>query len=396
MGARLWTRDFVLITLASLCNATGFYLLLPTMPVFVLKALGGDQADVGYVVGLYTAAAVLTRPLSGYLVDTRGRGPVLLSSLAGFAAIAAAYPLAAGLPALFALRVLHGLLWGAVTTAAATVAADVVAAERRGEGIGYFGLSMTIGMAIGPAAGLAILGDGRFGAVFAASAAAIVTALALAACIRYPAPPRPPSRFTAAALLDRDSLPLGVFTLLVMLTYGGIVAFITLYGAELGVANPGLFFVAYAVAITLTRPLAGMAFDRLGPVAVMVPGLLAAAAGFTILGAWRSPAGFLAAAPVLGLGFGMVMPASQAMVINQVAPHRRGAANGTLMTAFDLGIALGAVVLGEVSRRHSTAGAYLAAAAIIALALAYFLAYVVRDYGEKVRLRSAPGPAPEE
>lgn len=258
---------------------------------------------------------------------------------------------------------------------------------------------MTVGMAVGPPAGLALLGAGRFQAVFAASAAATAAALALAAAIRYPAPPKSASRLTLAAVLDGDSLPVSLFTFLVMLTYGGIVAFATVYGGELGVRNPGLFFLAYAAAITVTRPLAGIAFDRRGPAAVTALGLVAAGAGFVLLGAWRTPAGFFAAAPVLGLGFGMIMPATQTMVIDQAPPHRRGAASGTLMTAFDLGIALGAVLLGEVSRRRSTGAAYPAAAGILAAALLYFFLHVAPHYRRMVRGRDragtpAPGPTP--
>lgn len=69
------------------------------------------------------------------------------------------------------------------------------------------------------------------------------------------------------------------------------------------------------------------------------------------LGGWRAPAGFFLAAALLGIGFGLVVPAGQAMVINQVPPHRRGAANATLMTAFDLGIGLRAVLLGACGWR---------------------------------------------
>lgn len=391
---RLWTRDFVLITLTNLLTFTGFYFLLPTLPRFVLDVLGGDKADVGYIVGLYTAAAVLARPLAGYLLDNVGRRPVMLPALAGFALLMASYGLVAGLAGLFAVRVLQGLFWGGLTTGTAAVVADVVPPGRRGEGIGLYGLSTTVGMAVGPAVGLWILGDGNYGRLFLAAAGTGLLALALAGLIRYrpvraPGPQPAPARLTPAALIDRASLPLGLVLFFVALAYGGVVTFITLYGDELGVANPGLFFLVYAAVLTATRPPAGAIFDRRGPEGVMAAGFLAMIAAFAVLGGWRAPAGFFLAAPLLGLGFGLVMPAVQAMVVNQAPPDRRGAASATFMTALDLGIGLGAVLLGAVAARLSTAGMYLASAAILLIPLAYFFAHVRHDYRRKLGGRGA-------
>ncbi|PHJ38237.1 hypothetical protein P378_10420 [Desulforamulus profundi] len=139
----LWTKDFILICLANLLIFTSFYFLLPTLPVFVTDVLRGDESNVGYIIGVLSLTAVMVRPLSGYMLDAVGRKKVLFAALAAFCLAMGAYTFVTSLTLLFLLRFLHGLSWGFTTTGAGTVASDIVPPARRGEGMGYYGLSNT-------------------------------------------------------------------------------------------------------------------------------------------------------------------------------------------------------------------------------------------------------------
>lgn len=101
---RLWTRDFSLLTLSNLFMAISFYFLLPTLPIFVVKALGADKSQIGYIVAVYTLSA------------TVGRRPVYLFALALFALIMPVYTYASGLALLLLIRLIHGFSWGVITT----------------------------------------------------------------------------------------------------------------------------------------------------------------------------------------------------------------------------------------------------------------------------------------
>ncbi|MHB8157729.1 MAG: MFS transporter, partial [Desulfocucumaceae bacterium] len=151
---KLWTRNFLLICLGNLMTFTSFYFLLPTLPIFVTDVLKGDEGNVGYIIGVLSLTAVLVRPLSGFLLDALGRKKIVVIALIGFSLSMAAYTLITSLALLLILRALHGVTWGFTTTGSGTIAADVVPPGRRGEGMGYYGLSNTLAMAVGPTLGL--------------------------------------------------------------------------------------------------------------------------------------------------------------------------------------------------------------------------------------------------
>lgn len=60
----LWTKEFVALILANLCMFLGFQMLIPTLPVYV-KEIGGTSSNIGFVVGMFTVAALFVRPLTG-------------------------------------------------------------------------------------------------------------------------------------------------------------------------------------------------------------------------------------------------------------------------------------------------------------------------------------------
>lgn len=411
---------------------TGFQMLMPTMPVYV-EFLGGRETIMGVVTGLFTLSAVGVRPVVGWALDTLGRKAVFLLGLAVFVVSALSYAWAPSIAVLLAIRVLHGLGWGCSTTAAGTIAADVIPRERLGEGMGFFGLAATIAMAVAPALGLFIIHQSGFTALFATSASLALAALALAAAIRYgryrllPASPgtnpttgpaegsaggraegsaggsaegsagepadgsgggpaAPPAPTPAgggtraaglaarAAFLEPRAVRPGVVMLLCNTTYGAIVTFLALYALQRGIANIGPFFTVYAGTLALTRPLAGALIDRRGYDAAVVPGLLAVAATMFVLSRAVTLPTFLAAAVCAGIGFGAVGPAMQALAVRGLPPYRRGAANSTYYIGFDLGIGLGAILWGSVSQAVGYAAMYLTATIPAGLAL---LVYVI-------------------
>lgn len=387
----IWSKDFILLWLANFLMAGGFYLLLPTMPVYAMKVMGADKSQVGFIIGVYTLSAVAVRPFGGYALDSLGRKKVFLGALAVFALFMGTYYLAANLVFLLLLRLLHGFSWGVTTTAGGTIAADILPPERRGEGVGYYGLSMTIAMALGPAAGLWLMGAGNYSRLFFTAMTLAAAAFLIANLINYPLLPLTRRSLSWQAFIENRVLPVSAVMFFSALVYGGIVSFITLYSAELGIKNGGSFFLAYAIALSLVRPWSGKLLDSRGPSLVITAGFLSTAAGFIALAASRGVTGFLIAAVVIGVGNGMVWPTIQTMVINMVEPQRRGVANSTYFSAVDLGIGSGSVVLGWLANRTSIGTMYFVCGLILFVPIAYFLLYVLKDYNKKTALDEAQG-----
>ncbi|MDF2928545.1 MAG: major facilitator superfamily 1 [Anaerospora sp.] len=224
-----------------------FYCLLPTLPLFVTDYLGSDVSAVGYIFGFFALAAVIARPLAGFAVDTLGRKRVLFITLFLLAISIAIYNLVTTLLLLFIIRMIHGLCWGFATTAAGTVATDLVPAERRGEGIGYYGLSNTFAMAAGPALGLLILNHAGFMVLFSSSsllaAAALICVLAITFKETHAA--RKPVEMRIDTLFENRVLIYAVITFFIALLYSSIISFVILLGKEIGITNPGSYFLAY-------------------------------------------------------------------------------------------------------------------------------------------------------
>ncbi len=157
---KIWTRDFVLICLANFFVFLGFQMTLPTIPLFV-ERLGGNDQMIGMVVGIFTFSALIIRPFAGHALESKGRGFVYLIGLAIFVVFVGSFGFVMGFALLFLLRIIQGIGWGFSTTASGTLATDIIPAKRRGEGMGYYGLSGNLAMAFGPALGLTLAGIDR-------------------------------------------------------------------------------------------------------------------------------------------------------------------------------------------------------------------------------------------
>ena len=88
------------------------------------------------------------------------------------------------------VRTLHGLPFGATTVANSTVAIDVLPSSRRNEGVGFYGLSNNLAMAIAPSAGIYVYSvTGNFQLLFWISLIVAFVGFCMACSIKQP--PRP-------------------------------------------------------------------------------------------------------------------------------------------------------------------------------------------------------------
>lgn len=371
---KLWNKEFILICLVNLLTFTSFYFLLPTLPIFVMDVLHGETRHVGYIIGILTLTAVMARPVAGYMLDALGRKKIVVIALVCFAFTAFSYHIASSLLLLFSLRALHGFSWGFSSTGLGTMASDIVPSSRRGEGLGYYGMMTTIAMAIGPVLSLYILGQYGFTYLFTicSGIAAIGVLLLFLITSSVETLSEGQRKLTLDSFLERKVFSISAMVFFIALTYGGIVSFITLYAKELGVGNPGIYFLVYAVAIIMVRPYSGKIFDQEGPVRIMGIGLGSIMIAFMLLYIASETFMFLLSAVIMGIGFGIVQPINMAMAIKRVEPFRRGAANGTLMSANDLGIGLGSVLLGMLSGEIGMPLMYLVCSFIIIIPIAIF------------------------
>lgn len=368
---KLWNKNFINACVANFLVACAFFLLMPTIPVYLSEHLGVPHSKIGIVLSSYAIALLLIRPFSGYMVDIFPRKKLYLLGLALFIATFVGYYFAVSVLFFIVLRFIHGLFWGISTVSANTVAIDIIPASRRAEGIGYFGATMNIAMALAPFVAVNIYDN--YGFNFLISAGLTMGILAVGAVGFIKVPQRSVSASTPALSFDRfiliKALPIFFNQLFLAFGWGTLVAFAVLYGKEIGIENPGYFFLFMASGIVLSRINSGKLVDKGFLHIVMAIAITAIGVGFLLFAYFHNIYLFCISAFILGLGYGTLFPALQTIYINMAPSSKRGTANSTYLTGFDLGIGIGMLLGAYIGDKYNFSIMYTITSALCVIAL---------------------------
>lgn len=370
---KLWTKNFLVLTISNLLFFFSFQMIVPILPLYVHEIAQNDLY-VGVIVSAGTIGALISRPITGRLVDRGNRLPYYYIGLLAAGFFVFSYSYAGAVFFLFCLRFCHSLGMGMYSSAAMTLVTDLIPRRRLAEGISYYNVSTSLAMAIAPVVSIALLNMTSFARVFniSMSIVALVVVLSILT-LRPPAWQRPPQP-AEGGFFERKAIVPALLLLFQASAHGALVTFIALYGRELGIGNVGVIFTAYASALLLCRLFVGRLADRKGYGAVLVPGIILSALAFAILGLAHNLPVLIAGAALFGLGYGATFPVLSAMGVGNVMPARRGAANSTVMCGHDLGIGLGALLWGAVSYALGYSMMYWLNVPVLAISLAlYFL-----------------------
>lgn len=359
-----------------------FYLLMPTLPVYVIDVLGLDNSKVGLVIALFTLAALLIRPFAGIAVDLLGRRWILIISTILFSVIFIGYKWALMFLPLLIIRFVHGIQWGISTSAYFTAAVDIIPQKKRGRGIGYFGLAFNLAMALGPAIGLLILGVNSFSLLFISACVLSFLGAFILFFTKFPIFKKPTDlHFSWSGLFAKRTLPVTFNVLLVSSTFGGIITFLAIYARENGLSDfAGLYFTLMAVGMGLARIVAGQVLDRYGPRIITLIGLILASGGFWLLAGIPNCSCFLVSSVIIGFGIGIIVPTFQTMANNVATKKRRGVANSTFLTGLDLGIGLGSLYTGFLADSFSLSLAFKVASVMLIISLLVFFFRTLPHY----------------
>ena len=423
---RLWNRNYCKVMVANFTLFFAFYILTPLLPLYLSEHFGATKDVIGLVLSGYTITALLFRPFSGYVVDTFPRKTVLMISFGAFAIFFAGYLAASTLLLFTIVRTLHGGPFGALTVSNSTVAIDVLPSSRRTEGIGYYGLSNNLAMAIAPSIGIFIYQlthsfDFLFWLAF------IVACIGWLVDSTVKMYQRDGSFVTSSAekynkrtvpVLHRRKLSLDRFFLvrgwllgLNMVAFGfsfGVLSnYLAIYGKEvMGITGgTGTYFMLCSVGLILSRLQGGKALRNGRVTHNAGSGMVISLIGYTLfivlptlgnlspLTSYLSPHtmfGYYGSALLIGLGNGHMWPAFQNMTINVAHNNRRGTANSTILISWDIGMGLGILVGGVVSELLGYSAAFWTVVLVNASGVAcFFLAtkafFLRRNLNETVR-----------
>ncbi|MBY9079913.1 MFS transporter [Paenibacillus sp. HN-1] len=373
---RLWNRHFLSICFSSFFIFTTFYILVVTLPSFVLGELKGSGQNIGLVTTVFVIAAVIVRPLTGRWLDEINRKGLIAGSLLLFAVCSVLYLLVHSYGALLALRFVHGISFGIAATSTSAVVLDLIPEKRKGEGIGYFTLFMSLAMVIGPYIGLTITEYLSYRVLFAAISVFAVLAGVFGLLAQIPAHvPRPDTlgSWNIRRYFEFKAIPVSLSGFVLAFAYGSMSTFISVYAKSIGLGNvASYFFIVFAALVLISRPFTGRLYDRKGAHILVYPGILLFMIGMLWLSQATTAPAFLATAGLVGLGYGAILPSFQTLAIQSAPMHRRALATSTYFVLFDLGFGLGSYLLGIVAAKTDYRTMYLCAGLITSLALIFY------------------------
>ncbi|MBR7797139.1 MFS transporter [Agaribacter marinus] len=347
---------------------------LPTLPLFV-KELGGSDQLIGIIVGIFTFSALLMRPYAGHALESRGRRFVYMFGLGVFVLSVGSFAFVTSIAFLFMMRIVQGIGWGFSTTATGTIATDLIPPKRRGEGMGYFGLSGNIALAFGPSLGLTLVDVITFPQLFLICASGGLIAFILSSTIRYKKVDQSEHKTVAVKfdIFEKTAIQPSMLLFFITFTFGGIATFLPLHAAEKSVAGIESYFLVYAIFLMISRTFAGKVYDRKGHLYVFLPGTVLIFGAMLLLAWLPNTAVMLIAAGMYGLGFGSVQPALQAWAVENAPGNRKGMANATFFSFFDLGIGLGAIIFGQIAFVFNYSFIYVTAAGSVSLSIILYI-----------------------
>ena len=388
---KLWNADYLKVWTANFMLFFAFYLLTPLLPLFLRDVFQADKAMTGIVLSGYTLTALLARPFSGYIVDSFSRKKALMWCYFLFALFFAGYFITWSLLLFAIIRTVHGAPFGATTVANSTMAIDVLYPERRAEGIGYYGLSNNIAMAIGPSAGLYIYTSlHNFNIIFTLSLATAFLGLALVSSVstRDRVPIKKENKLSMDRFFLIEGWSEGLTIMMLSFSFGVISTYLAVYSREaLGITSgTGTFFALLAAGLIASRIVGGRTLRNGMVVQNAQWGMTLSLFGYLLFVAVPDMWGYYGAAIIIGLGNGHMFPAMQTMFINLAPNSRRGTANSTLLVSWDVGIGLGIVIGGAAAEHLGYAAAFWISFAVNASGVALFWLYTRWSY-MRLRLR---------
>lgn len=410
----LWNRNYIRVWAANYMIFFSFMIVMPLLPLYLNEEFGAGKHTIGVILSGYTVTALFARVFSGYIVDTFPRRTVLLFSYALFSFFFLGYLIGGSLLLFAIVRTLHGAPFGTTTVANSTVAIDVLHPSRRAEGIGYYGLSNNLATAVAPSIGLFIYeAIGNYQLIFFIAFLMSFSGLVINSTVNFRKKsedvksediessnnqksdvsiPRniAPDNHTPSPRrlmrLDRFFLihgwSEGLMLACLSFSYGVLSTYLAIYGKEtMGITSgTGMFFLILSCGLMVSRLTGGRSLRKGRVVRNATLGMSISVFSYLLFAAVHNPWGYYGCAVILGLGNGHMFPAVQTMFVN-LAPHnRRGTANSTMLTSWDVGIGAGVVFGGIVAELQGYQAAFWMASIVNAIGVLFYFLYVRNSY----------------
>ena len=387
---RLFTKDFVLDTAISLCCSLNYFTLLINITGYAMLTFGATSTEAGLAAGIYVIGGLISRVTLGKYVEMVGRKKMLILGLSIALIMSVTYFFVSSMAVLYIVRFLHGTAYGISSTCTNDIIARILPQSRRGEGLGYFLLSVTIATAIGPFRGMGFGQDGNYPAVFTVGLIMYSVALVLALFLKVPEETLTEEQKAEARSFDLkhmfqfSAVPLAITCMVFYFAYSGVLSFISSYAEAIDLVEAAMYFyLAVAVGTLISRLTTGKIYDSRGPNIVMFPAYIAFFVGMVAFSQATSAVVLLCAGFVIGYGVSIVYTINQAIVVSKSPARRYGVTTSTFAAIVDLGSGLGPSIMGMILAFAGYREMYLICAFISLISLVMYWFIHGRRYGKE-------------
>jgi len=417
---RIWTKEYMLITVANFFIAINFYAQLTTGAYFAIFELGVSETLAGFAAGLFVVGSLAARLILSKYARQRHYKLILVIDISLMVIFTALHFTVNGFAVFCVFRFLLGATYGISSNVFMTIIALIIPEGRKGEGVAWYSMSQILGMAMGPFCAIYIMHSFGFDGVFLLLTIVTAIALAIICFVKQPeeaerakslpvadsarvtdkpgseepgsnkpesdkrrSAERRPDKLPAEErgiwqFLERTAVRISIFCVIIYMCNSNYQSFAPVFITESGA--PGLssaIFLASAGAMLAVRPLIGKLFDKYGPNMLILFGLIIYTAGFFLIGQGALSL-FVPAALLIGMGLSSIYGTTLTVVVSDSPRHRLNVANATYFLALDLGAAVGPAIGGGIAEHMGYSMMYFVFAVVVAACIPLYFGYVAK------------------
>ena len=363
-SASIWSVPFVLLMIINFFDTLCFQMLRTMMTQYATD-LGMAMTQATVLASALSVASLVMRPIAGRLVDTKNNKKIMLFTFAGMFLTMVLHFFAKSYALLLLARMLNGVFYGISSVVTITIAGSMLPEEKMGQGIGMFGMGLSVAITFSSMVGIWVY---SFGAAALVAAAVFSMVVCFVLAIFVPDKPKKVAaqqktiKETLRGLVAVEAIPIAILNFVFYLAFAVVGVFVVVYfnarNAEgVSIGNAGVFFMVWGLMLFVARPVAGKLYDKYGLVPIESMCIVCLGTFCVLISISTSWTLTLISALIGSFGFGGSVPVLQAAAFSAAPPERKGAANSTNLMGGDLGNAVGGVFYGAIATWFTREGA---------------------------------------
>lgn len=333
---------------------------LPVISTFA-ESVGATSFVAGLAVGMYSFSNTFGNIISGFLTDKKGPFHILVAGLLLTGVSLSLYSFINEPIMLLIVRFIHGLVAGLIVPAAFTFLANATAQEKRGKGGAISGAFIGISAIIGPAFSGIMASRQSVPFVFNITSICMLILGVLALGLlrnKKIIKSKEQSVYIPVRTFFSNPGTLKSFTGAFFLMFSqGVIAYqLPLHVQQLGFDSrmSGMLMSTFGIVAVLVFILpTNRIFDKVAPVYTLALGIGLMGISQLLLSQANSSSLLYTSLAFYGIGFGLLFPSINSLLIDSTSEKVRGKAYGYFYAFFSFGVVIGSSLLGLLSLNHT-------------------------------------------